>query len=813
MIEQMRKILLLLCALLTGVSGVWADDVSFDSNKYYYIVEASTGRYAAFGVTGAEGQVGLQPEGQKGDRFVFTKVSEGVFSIKNTDGKQFGATHSWNTTNDATDWTITLSEGKYTLQSGKGYLNYQSAHSQSLYTNGNATSTKDFYIIEGLLPINKYVNVSGTKANTFTASSGGTNYWYVMTQTRNGESPMYDVGLNQVIKRAASGTAVSGSTLDSEKYLVRFVATGTGSSYYVQFATGNYVYANNPTSNGDIKTTDAEATATKFMVYNIDNQDTHIGLNVTTNGTDNYGKRLDNNGAGNTVALWDDDSNYGVITSTGGNNDWAIYPVELVDDVEIAFTLTDQNGATYDGTYRTAWYGDGTATPTLSGAAGATFTNTVFAEDMGTYSMTANITFEFPVSSNATNNPTTIRSKLGNSLWYATADGKVKANNEANTHVYDTNADYYRWYIMPIFNDGIFYFALYNVGAKKYIPSEVSTASDTECILTDNTVNAGAYCYSSYKQGNGFNQGPESTNFLSINSNSIGQNIFLWTGGNATASHTGSAMSFPELVTIDIDDAFAKLKNAKKFDILNGSTVRGPSEFAAPAEINAAIDAAQEVEDTDEAKIAFIESTNGAKIQNYLKQVATYGALATIQITMNQEYGTMILPCPCSRIDGLDIYSCSEQVDDVLTLTLVDGDYSQDVPYIIHAVEGSKYTIIGWNKGSTATHTSGWLTGVLNPETDIPSGSYMLATNKSTGVQAFYQVSGPGVKCAINKCYLTVPSAGVKAFFFDENGKATSIDEIFGGESEQGNIYNLAGQRLTKAQKGINIINGKKIIK
>ena len=89
----------------------------------------------------------------------------------------------------------------------------------------------------------------------------------------------------------------------------------------------------------------------------------------------------------------------------------------------------------------------------------------------------------------------------------------------------------------------------------------------------------------------------------------------------------------------------------------------------------------------------------------------------------------------------------------------------------------------------------------------------MLATNKSTNVQAFYQVSGSGVYCAQNKCYLTVPSAGVKAFYFDEDGKTTSIEEIFGGEAEQGAIYNLAGQRLQKLQKGINIINGKKIIK
>ena len=265
----------------------------------------------------------------------------------------------------------------------------------------------------------------------------------------------------------------------------------------------------------------------------------------------------------------------------------------------------------------------------------------------------------------------------------------------------------------------------------------------------------------------------------------------------------------------EIDTKFTQLKTTTKFTILEGSTVMGPGEFDNPEEINAAIDAAQEVADNSAAKYAFIESTNGTKIQNYLDQVATYGALANIQITMSKEYGTLILPCPCTRIDGLNIFSCSGRENNTLTLTPVDGYYVQNVPYIIHATEGSKYTIIGWDKGSTETHTVGWLTGVLNSETYIPSGSYMLATNKTTGVQAFYKVSGSGVKCAINKCYLTVQDETPEArtLYLDIDGEITAIEEVFGDETEQGAIYNLAGQRLTKVQKGINIINGKKIIK
>ena len=174
----------------------------------------------------------------------------------------------------------------------------------------------------------------------------------------------------------------------------------------------------------------------------------------------------------------------------------------------------------------------------------------------------------------------------------------------------------------------------------------------------------------------------------------------------------------------------------------------------------------------------------------------------------------MILQCSCTRIEGLDIYSCSGRENNTLTLTPVAGNYVYETPYIIHATEGNKYTIIGWDKGGTETYTSDWLTGVLNSNTDIPVGSYMLATNKKTGVQAFYKVSGNGVTCAKNKCYLTVPNeTQARTLYLDIDGEITAIEEVFGDETEQGAIYNLAGQRLTKAQKGINIINGKKVIK
>ncbi|MBR5395879.1 MAG: hypothetical protein IK144_12485 [Bacteroidaceae bacterium] len=64
------------------------------------------------------------------------------------------------------------------------------------------------------------------------------------------------------------------------------------------------------------------------------------------------------------------------------------------------------------------------------------------------------------------------------------------------------------------------------------------------------------------------------------------------------------------------------------------------------------------------------------------------------------------------------------------------------------------------------------------------------------------------------KAYLE-SAAGVKGFIFAEDeaiGEATGIANVE-KTVENGAIYNLAGQRINKMQKGINIINGKKILK
>ena len=87
------------------------------------------------------------------------------------------------------------------------------------------------------------------------------------------------------------------------------------------------------------------------------------------------------------------------------------------------------------------------------------------------------------------------------------------------------------------------------------------------------------------------------------------------------------------------------------------------------------------------------------------------------------------------------------------------------------------------------------------------TGKYILAQPQEEPV-GFYLANGG--KIAAGKAYLEVPEGTeIKAFFFTGDD-ATGIANVE-KTVENGAIYNLAGQRISKMQKGINIVNGKKI--
>ena len=96
-----------------------------------------------------------------------------------------------------------------------------------------------------------------------------------------------------------------------------------------------------------------------------------------------------------------------------------------------------------------------------------------------------------------------------------------------------------------------------------------------------------------------------------------------------------------------------------------------------------------------------------------------------------------------------------------------------------------------------------------NEEVVADGTQYILADDED-GV-GFYRAT-TATTIAAGKGYLEIAGAGVKTFFFD-SGDATDISLTPALREGDSVIFNLAGQRLNKMQKGINIVGNKKILK
>ena len=94
-------------------------------------------------------------------------------------------------------------------------------------------------------------------------------------------------------------------------------------------------------------------------------------------------------------------------------------------------------------------------------------------------------------------------------------------------------------------------------------------------------------------------------------------------------------------------------------------------------------------------------------------------------------------------------------------------------------------------------------------DTEADGTMYVLA--KVDGRIGFYRAE-IGSTIPAGKAYYQ-NGAGVKAFYFGEDDPTGIFAIENGQQTTDAAIYNVAGQRLQKVQKGINIVNGKKLLK
>ena len=188
------------------------------------------------------------------------------------------------------------------------------------------------------------------------------------------------------------------------------------------------------------------------------------------------------------------------------------------------------------------------------------------------------------------------------------------------------------------------------------------------------------------------------------------------------------------------------------------------------------------------------------KIQEAAKHNVSLNILAA------NKYGTITLPFDVAVPDGVVAYSTTELDGNVIVLTEVT-EMKANTPYILFAEAGAETTLSGYGAAYTdATYTSGLLTGAY-VKTIVPTGSYVL--QNLNDYVAFYKVTETEEEFTMPayRAYLTAREAsGVKTLNFGPADDATGISAIEALTTGTAEIYNAAGVRVNKLEKGVNII-------
>jgi len=153
------------------------------------------------------------------------------------------------------------------------------------------------------------------------------------------------------------------------------------------------------------------------------------------------------------------------------------------------------------------------------------------------------------------------------------------------------------------------------------------------------------------------------------------------------------------------------------------------------------------------------------------------------------------------------------------TLTEVANE-GRDIPantaVVLINSEQDNYAIFDVTSGlsSVVSEDDNLLKGTLvSMSLDLSDGSNYYSLGQINNVIGFYKFTGGNITLGANKAYLdtSTPSGNVKGFTFDFDDANSIVSPLVETE-ERTSIYNLAGQKLHKPMKGVNIINGKKVL-
>lgn len=198
---------------------------------------------------------------------------------------------------------------------------------------------------------------------------------------------------------------------------------------------------------------------------------------------------------------------------------------------------------------------------------------------------------------------------------------------------------------------------------------------------------------------------------------------------------------------------------------------------------------------------------------NFTKMVVTYGKIKSVTPTTNG-YATFACSYPVNyRENGLKAYTIKVDEDNQkVAYTEFTGVVPAGKAVLVCGTEGLKYELTPATEKADATFATDLKVSNGNVKSD---GTNFYGFTTKDGVSGFVRVA-KDVAVPLGKGYLqlTGNTAAAPVFYsINIGGGTTAIGQVEVEKgTENGAIYNLAGQRVDASYKGVVIKNGKKYV-
>ena len=173
-----------------------------------------------------------------------------------------------------------------------------------------------------------------------------------------------------------------------------------------------------------------------------------------------------------------------------------------------------------------------------------------------------------------------------------------------------------------------------------------------------------------------------------------------------------------------------------------------------------------------------------------------------------KSYKTLVLPFETEVPTGFTASNAASLTGTTINLEAVSS-IDANAPVLVEGSGELTFTATNATIGATPEEApaNGLLQGTFKSFL-APVGSYVLQNQNN--VIGFYQVAEVQPQVPAFRAYLNVPASGVKVYTFGDD--ATGINDLNLDLNLNETIFNLAGQKVSKAKKGVYISNGKKVL-